>query len=158
MEDNEPSLAKTVSSWIVSLAISVLCCAVLFVVFAQYVVDIKRNIAAENQRLEIMTIQQDELLAQIKSLHKIMAASIAPVATPAVPAPVGVAVQAPAPAEIVQPATPAPAAPATPEPATVAPAPVPTSGTDAVATPPAAPPAPPADLPPVNVPTIPSKP
>lgn len=89
MDNDQPKTQQTVSWWITSLAISVACCAILFVIFANYLNDIKTQLAAQNTQLEQMSEHQDKLLNEIKSLHASMtvktptesANSVTPIAT-----------------------------------------------------------------------------
>ncbi|MDX2028675.1 MAG: hypothetical protein SFW62_08570 [Alphaproteobacteria bacterium] len=120
----EPFNAKppqnNTSMWITSLAISVTCCAILFVVFAGYLTDIKQNIATGNARLEQMAAHQDALLLEIQSLHRSLttqgaATNAAPVATAPSPAVTPEAPVVPAANPLAPtPAVPADAAPAVP--------------------------------------------
>ncbi|HEU0118860.1 MAG TPA: hypothetical protein VFR09_09535, partial [Alphaproteobacteria bacterium] len=66
--NNSQSTQQTISLWITSLAVSITCCAVLFVVFAGYLTDIKKNLAEANTQLEQMSLHQDQLLIEIRSL------------------------------------------------------------------------------------------
>jgi hypothetical protein len=50
---NDPRNQST-SWWIISLAMSVTCCAVLFVVFASYLVDLNKSFAILSVRLDMM--------------------------------------------------------------------------------------------------------
>ncbi|MFY9287406.1 MAG: hypothetical protein WAO98_02765 [Alphaproteobacteria bacterium] len=92
--DTSSNQNQTVSMWITSLAISVTCCAILFVIFAGYLTDIKRNIDAGNQQIVQMAIYQQKLLTEIQNLQRTIATNQATPATtqaapaPAVPAPV----------------------------------------------------------------------
>jgi len=72
MENEQPKSQQTVSWWITSLAISVACCAVLFVIFAGYLNDIKKQLASQNTQLEQMTEHQEKLLSEIQALHAAM--------------------------------------------------------------------------------------
>ncbi len=168
MDAEQTGSSKTILSWIASLCISVVCCAVLFVIFAQYVVDMKHSLNQANDKLETMSLRDEQLLAEIKTLHLMMASNqkgaspeiaatqTLPQPTPQ-PAPEGIVMPVPgaAPAPVAAAGTNTPpaatdlAAPATPPgPPTVAP--LPGSSTQPAATAPA--------LPPVSVPSIQTKP
>lgn len=101
--------------WMVSLAISVFCCALFFAFLSMYVNDVSKTLASIDERLA--NIENKTGLANL------VAPPSTPVAIPAPPAaeiqPVGspVPIEAPVPAE-----TPA-AAPATPDVPAAAPAP-----------------------------------
>ncbi len=143
--DNE--LVRNITSWIVSLAVSVVFCAVWFVIFAQYVVDIKRNVALTNEKLEVMSERDEQLVSEIKAMHRIMVANTQAVAnvTAATPAP---AAAAPAPVAVppVAAAPVAESAPAASNPAQVVTPSIAPVGSSV-----------PAALPPVTVPTVPAK-
>jgi hypothetical protein len=115
MDTNEPKNAGNVSWWITSLAISVTCCAVLFVIFANYFVTINKSLADANIRLTAMEADESQLLVEVQSLHHVITANAtaasAPAAAPAMMAPAPAAVMAPAPT-MAPAATPAPTAPA----------------------------------------------
>lgn len=64
---------QLVAQWITSIAISVVCCAVLFVVFAGYIVDLNTSIKLMTVRLEVSQENQVQLLTEIGSLRKLMA-------------------------------------------------------------------------------------
>lgn len=63
--DNE----RNANWWITSLAISVTCCAIMFVIFAGYVADIRKNIAAHDLKIEELIQQQNMLVSQIDVLR-----------------------------------------------------------------------------------------
>lgn len=60
---------KDTMAWIVVLAIAITCCAILFVVFANYLVAINKNLSAANARLSVMEANESQLLAEVQSLH-----------------------------------------------------------------------------------------
>ena len=70
MEPLEQKTTKNLVSWITSLAISITCCAVLFVIFAGYLADINKSIAIENIRLEEMAEHESQLLAEIQYIRR----------------------------------------------------------------------------------------
>jgi hypothetical protein len=63
---------QVVTSWIASLATSVVCCSVLFVVFAGYLTDIKKSIAAEDMRLVQIVLTQQKMLGEVQSMHRVL--------------------------------------------------------------------------------------
>lgn len=89
MEDNSQG-PKTTSMWITSLAISIACCAVLFVIFAGYLTEIKKSVSVGNMQLEEMMIQQTKLMVEIQRLHLALNAQPGLLAAP-VPQPTAVA-------------------------------------------------------------------
>jgi hypothetical protein len=97
---------QTTMTWIVVLAVAITCCAILFVVFANYLSTINKNLAAADARLTVMESNEAQLLSEIQALHRTMIAN-QPKAPPATATPL-------APAAI----TPSPAAPQAPAPVT----------------------------------------
>lgn len=49
-----PPVSYWVYSWIISLAISIACCAILFLIFANYLEDVHRDISIANVRIETL--------------------------------------------------------------------------------------------------------
>jgi len=56
--------------WIASIAVSVLCCAVLFVVFACYLCDVKSSIKANEDNIALIQQREDRILAEIELIKK----------------------------------------------------------------------------------------
>lgn len=56
--------------WIVSLAISVVCCASLFVVFAGYIMDMHKTVALLTARWEVMEARQNNLSADMDNVRR----------------------------------------------------------------------------------------
>jgi hypothetical protein len=130
--------------WITSIATAVVCCSILFVLFASYFVDLRDDIRSNFVRLNLIEEREDKILAELESFRKRgfvgEAATPALVAPPIVAAPVegvpisGGAPGQPAPANVVEPApnsvntpTPLPEEPAVASPAPVPAAAAPTS-------------------------------
>lgn len=116
--DNPPASSTSTLQWIISLAISVICCASLFVVMAFYITDQHVTISNVALRMDLLQQRQDRLTNEIETMKRSapprtqsLSDTATPAATTAVPAETG-AVAAPKPAE-----TPA-AAPAVPADAT----------------------------------------
>ena len=61
---------QLIISWIISLAMSVVCCSILFVVFANYLNDIKKSISTENMQLAQMALNEERLLSEIQVLRR----------------------------------------------------------------------------------------
>lgn len=110
--------------WIPSLAVSIVCCSVLFVVFADYLSDIKETMASNTARLEMLDRRTNQIRMDMSVLAKRL---------PPPPAGQAAAVEAPAPA------VPAETAPVVTPPAVAVPA-VAAPVTDVATTPPVAPP------------------
>lgn len=116
---------KLTSQWITSLAISVVCCAALFLVFAGYIVDLHRKMSETAIRVELLQEVQSQLTAELNAMRRpipVMPMGPMEPSTQAVPQ---VAPQAVPPAPPAQPdkETQAPAPQAEPAPAMVSPAP-----------------------------------
>lgn len=103
-EEKMSSKGEGVFWWIASIATAVLCCAVLFVLFASYIVDIKAAIVDTGERINLVQQRDDRILAEIEMLRKNLkdagvltpVASSASVASPEVGAGSSVAVELPA--------------------------------------------------------------
>lgn len=61
---------KLTSQWITSLAISVVCCAALFLVFAGYIIDLHEKTADNSVRLEILQERQHQLVMELDALRR----------------------------------------------------------------------------------------
>ncbi len=59
-----------VAQWITSLAISVVCCAVLFVVFAGYIMDLKSTSSLATARLEYLSEKHSHLASEVALLKR----------------------------------------------------------------------------------------
>lgn len=62
--------AHFVAQWITSLAISVVCCAVLFVVFAGYIVKIHEQANIAEVRVEVLTERVSKLQSEVMLLQR----------------------------------------------------------------------------------------
>lgn len=79
-----PAKSQSVSWWIASLATSVLCCSILFVLFASYIVDVKTMVEDTGIRIGAIQDREDKILAEIQMMRKGLASSaVAPDAQPA---------------------------------------------------------------------------
>lgn len=133
MNTNNPHI-QIVAQWITSIAISVICCAVLFIVFAGYIVDLNSAINLVSVRLEVAQEKYANLYSEVETLKKTLVLQAegvtpgpaSPVAAQDQPPSSGVEISGPAPtdpdAKNVEPAV-APAAQA-PQSASPAAAPV----------------------------------
>ncbi|MGE3622401.1 MAG: hypothetical protein AB7H77_00820 [Bdellovibrionales bacterium] len=72
-QDSKKNRQNATAAWILVLAIATICCSALFLVFANYFVQINRNLAIANARLEAMEATQNRLLREIVSLHRAVA-------------------------------------------------------------------------------------
>jgi len=115
------------ASWITSLAISITCCSILFVIFAGYISDWKESLVAMRVRFEAVTERMNEMTSEMDNLrHREQVQQIQILPTPGNPSiqlPVSVT---PSPQEGQTPAQPA----AQPNPAPAA-APAPGAATPA---------------------------
>jgi hypothetical protein len=114
----EPSSARAQATfwWIASIAAAVLCCAIWFVLFANYLVDVKVALKDNAERINIIQEREDRILTEIELIRKHAvfqpgtptAAAQAPAAqVPATEAPVSLSVTGANPA--MAPAAPVPA-------------------------------------------------
>ena len=82
--------SQNIAWWIISLAISVICCAILFVVFASYLMGIKDNLYALKLRMDMAEQQDNHMSNDIDYIRhhmapqqiQIMPAQGAPAVTP----------------------------------------------------------------------------
>lgn len=100
-----PQKNQNILWWIASIASSVLCCAILFVLFATYLIDIKGALRDNDERLNIIREREDRILAELEMIrrHAIfqtpkLEATDIPVPLSTTPAPAAVPEAAPAPA------------------------------------------------------------
>ncbi len=107
MENNR--VHPVVSWWLGSLAISVTCCAILFIFFAGYVDDLKETVSSQRARMDILEQSNTEMVRSLMSLRKRIPSnqtvSAAPAEIPPAPTP---AVATDAPPSAAAPAIPAP--------------------------------------------------
>jgi len=81
---NQPNeREKILSQWIISLAISVVCCALLFLVFAGYIMRLHDKISATSVqmsatsiRLEMLLERQAKIVTELENMRKIAAAAM----------------------------------------------------------------------------------
>ncbi|NTU76333.1 MAG: hypothetical protein HGA90_00710 [Alphaproteobacteria bacterium] len=64
------SHSRMAIQWIVSLAVSVLCCALLFVVFASHLPDIQGNTELALVRLAILQERQNQLISELDMMRR----------------------------------------------------------------------------------------
>ncbi len=89
--------------WMVTLAVSVLCCAVLFLLFGGYIMDLQVKSAVAAVRLDVLRDQQMQLSAELTYLRRTAQAAVthsspapAPVSAPDQASPETATVPAPA--------------------------------------------------------------
>lgn len=104
---------STMGQWVTSLAISVVCCAILFVVFAGYLMGLHDKQALMQARLEVVQERQNQISSELVYMRR--SVQIVPVAVPGSAASSGPAAASAveAPAAVVPTASPSP--PAVPE-------------------------------------------
>lgn len=99
--------AQIVAQWITSLAISVICCAILFIVFAGYIVDLHETTNLLTVKLELLqerhSMLQNEVIV-LKRQHVFQITGTPQVVVP--PAPAGMPGTPPAPEAPVAPEMP----------------------------------------------------
>jgi hypothetical protein len=61
---------KSIVPWIASVAVSVLCCSILFVLFASFLVDIKADVRENNSRLSLIEQRQDAIFNDLSVVLK----------------------------------------------------------------------------------------
>src|SRR5277367_6641121 len=74
MKKEQSAKDQTLMTWIVVLAVAITCCAILFLVFANYLSVINKNLAAADARLTVMESNEAQLLSEIQALHRTMIA------------------------------------------------------------------------------------
>ncbi|MDR3425091.1 MAG: hypothetical protein P4M13_08505 [Alphaproteobacteria bacterium] len=74
--------------WIASIAVSVLCCSALFVLFASYLVDVKMAIKDSEVRISSVEQQESRILEEIEMIRKhiVLQSSQRPAVAPQAPA------------------------------------------------------------------------
>lgn len=90
--DNPPSSSTETLQWIISLAISVICCASLFVVMAFYITDQHTTLSNVSLRMDLLQQRQDRLANDLDVLRqrvspKVMTTESVPAAAVALPQP-----------------------------------------------------------------------
>ncbi len=56
--------------WITSIAVSVLCCSVLFVLFASHLVDVREMVQDASVRIDLISAREDRILAELELIRK----------------------------------------------------------------------------------------
>ncbi len=70
-DEMSPSMPNhAITQWITSLAISVICCAILFIVFAGYIVRIQETMNLLSLRVELLKERNDNMTHEISMLRK----------------------------------------------------------------------------------------
>ena len=67
--DKSAGAERNTGWWITSLAISVTCCAVMFVIFGGYVADLRKDIAAQDVRIEELSQQQNTIMSEMDAIR-----------------------------------------------------------------------------------------
>lgn len=67
---NKTLQAQIVAQWITSLAISVVCCAVLFIVFAGYIVDLHDTTNLLTVKLEVLQERHNQLASELTLIKR----------------------------------------------------------------------------------------
>lgn len=74
-EETARKSEQTMMAWIVVLAVAITCCAILFVIFANYLVVINKNLSSANAQLMIMESNESQLLSELQAMHRTMMAN-----------------------------------------------------------------------------------
>ena len=120
----EKSTGNAISQWIISLAISVASCAVLFVIFASYIFELNEKISTSNMQLMALHKNTELVLKKLETMSQAQAPAASAIVTGVVPPVMPEAGMIP---PVVTPEVPAvvpPAVPAAPEAPVVVPPPV----------------------------------
>src|ERR1700679_2124398 len=98
MSIDSPAKLQNTLWWITSIAISVVCCSVLFILFASYLVELETDLKDNNLRINAVEEREDRILAELEMIrnHAVLTPAQPSTAT-AVPVP---ASQAPDPAAV----------------------------------------------------------
>ena len=94
MTTDLPTKVQVALWWITSIAVSVLCCSILFVLFANHLVNIRGMVKDTNDRIGIIEAREERILAEIELIRK--RAVFQPVQASANQAPADISVEAPA--------------------------------------------------------------
>lgn len=62
--------SQVIAQWITSLAISVICCAILFIVFAGYIVDLHERTNLEMIKIEVLQERISQLQSEITFIKR----------------------------------------------------------------------------------------
>ena len=107
--------SKVTSQWITSLAVAVVCCAFLFLVFAIYIADLRKlndQMSLTVVRLEALQTRQMQLISELDMLRRPAGAAVQPAAPSTAQAPPAATIDNEAPTtavpDIVPPAVTAP--------------------------------------------------
>ena len=168
IHDAESETTSTLAAWVASLAAAVACCAILFVLFASRVNDLREQVASANVKLEDAAARQDMLLSEIRRLRPPAPPTVSPPpppplsVSPAAPQALGNG-QTPASPALIAPPVPGAAADSVPVPPSSPGIALPLTVPSSIAAPPQSmtpPPPPPANtaMPPIAVPVLPPTP
>ncbi len=109
---NKSLQAQIVAQWITSLAISVVCCAVLFIVFAGYIVELHDTTNLLTVKLEVLQERHNQLNSELTLMKRPTVVQISNGTAKAAPAPLsGEAAVPAAEGQPVDASAPAPGAP-----------------------------------------------
>lgn len=109
------NFTQLIAQWITSLAISVICCAILFVVFASYILNVQNDLNIATVRIEVLQEKNAQLSSEMDFVRRRLAALPAPPqigqapeaatapAAPSTPPASGVEITEPAPPEPMNP-------------------------------------------------------
>lgn len=69
-ESKPPEKSNLMGQWIISLAISIVCCAVIFVIFAAYIMNLHSELSVNTVRIEMVREQQKQMAAELYLLRR----------------------------------------------------------------------------------------
>ena len=70
MSSDVSAKLQVVLWWITSIAVSVLCCSILFVLFASYLVDVKASVRESDERLSLIEMRQNRILGELQLIRR----------------------------------------------------------------------------------------
>ena len=86
MQPEERTGVQNTLWWITSIAIAVVCCSVLFILFASYLVELKADIKDDAMRINAVEEREDRILVEVEAINKRIGATAAvPVSSAASP-------------------------------------------------------------------------
>lgn len=82
MDNNNKKVDRTQTWWIIGLALTVTFCALMFVMIAGYISDLRKDLNVQDAKIEEIAEQQSILVSEIDKLRHPVAESTSSVAAP----------------------------------------------------------------------------